>query len=306
MIDELRIFLAVAGAGTFTQVARLQNVAVSSVTRKIDQLEQDLGVKLFLRSSRKVLLSDAGEQFLPRAASIVAELDDARNSLTELHVEPRGVLTVTAPAAFGRRHIMPIACTFLKKYPLVELDLHLTDRWMDIVKQRVDVAIRIGTLPDSDMVASRLTSFRRIACASPEYIARHGRPATPADLVNHNCLTVASTPVPNGWWSFPGEQNGKALPVRGTLRSDDTEVLLQAARDGLGIVHLASWLVYDSLAEGRLISLFPATSSPAPQSSAAIHAVWLPGRSHTTKVQLFLSHLKQAFGEPAYWDRIPG
>jgi DNA-binding transcriptional LysR family regulator len=277
-------------------------MAVSSVTRKIDALEAELGVKLFRRSSRLVSLTDAGEQFVPSARSIVAELDDAKDALAELQIDPRGVLSLTAPAAFGRRHIIPAVASFLQQYPQIELELHLSDQWMDLTAQRVDLAIRIGSLPDSDMVATRLASVRRLACASPEYIAKHGRPATPEDLLKHNCLTVASLHVPNGWWCFPGVQHGKALPVRGSLRTNDTGALMQAAADGLGIVHLASWLVCDMLAAGKLVSLFPNMPMPATLSSSAINAVRLPGRSNAAKAQLLVAHLKREFGEPAYWD----
>lgn len=173
---------------------------------------------------------------------------------------------------------------------------------MDLVAQRVDLAIRIGSLPDSDLVATRLAGLRRLACASPEYIAGHGRPAAPEDLLKHNCLTVASVHVPHGWWCFPGVRRGTALPVRGCLRSNDTEVLLQAAVDGLGIVHLASWLVCDMLVAGKLVSLFPDLLMPTAPSASAIHAVRLPGRSNAAKAKLFVSHLKHEFGEPAYWD----
>ena len=302
MIEELRIFLAVTASGNFSQVARDQNMAVSSVTRKIDTLEAELGVKLFRRSSRLVLLTDAGERFVLSARSIVAELDDAKDALAELQADPRGVLTVTAPAAFGRRHVIPAVTRFLKRYPQIELELHLSDQAVDLVAQRVDLAIRMGSLPDSDMVATRLAGVRRVACASPDYIAKHGRPANPGDLLSHNCLTVASVRVPHGWWSFPGVQHGAALPVRGSLRTNDTEALMQAAVDGLGVVHLASWLVCDMLAEGKLVSLFPEPSMSAISSSSAIHAVRLPGRSNATKALLFVDHLKAAFGEPAYWD----
>jgi DNA-binding transcriptional LysR family regulator len=303
MIEELRTFMAVAEAGNFSLVARNQNVSVSSITRKIDSLESEMGVKLFRRSSRSVSLTDAGEQFAPSARRIVDELDDARNALTELHGDPRGVLSVTAPAAFGRRHVIPAAAGFVRHYPRIELDMHFSDQWVDLSAQRVDVAIRIGSLPDSELVATRLAVLRRLVCASPDYIARRGRPATPKELVDHNCLTVLSGPVPGGWWCFPGVQHGTALQVRGSLRTNDTEALMQAAIDGMGVVHLASWLVWEMLASGKLVSLFPDTvSASAMQMGSAIHAVRLPGRSHAAKAQLFIAHLKQSFGEPAYWD----
>lgn len=302
MLDAIRTFIEVATERSFTIVAKRRDVAVSSVTRKIDAIEAELGVKLFARSSRSLVLTDAGELFLPRARHIVSEMDDARHGLADLHAEPRGVLSVTAPEAFGRRHVVPAIASFLQRYPLIEIDLHLSDQRVDLMAQRVDVAIRVGTLPDSDLVATRLAPSKRLVCASPAYLSRCGRPASPAQLVKHNCLTLASMSSP-GWWCFAGVHRGAALPVRGTLRTDDTDALLQAAIAGIGIVHLASWLVGDGLRDGKLVPLFPNIAAPAKLSGSAIHAVRMPGRSHTVKAALFISHLKSCFGDPPYWDR---
>jgi DNA-binding transcriptional LysR family regulator len=302
MIETLPTFVAVAEAGTFSEVARVQGVAVSSVTRRIDSLESEFGTKLFNRSSRRVLLTDAGEQFLVRAKSILADLADAKESLSASSAEPRGLLTVTVPSAFGRRHVAPAVIEFLKLYPLMQVDLHVSDRVVDLTETRVDVAIRIGSLPSSDLVATRLAPMRRLACASPAYLKRNGRPGGPLELLKHNCLTIASSPTPAGWWSFAGVNKGLPLAVRGNLRTDDTESLLQAALAGVGIVHLATWLVSDAIKSRRLVSLFP-EAQLADKHLPGIHAVRMPGRSHTAKAQLFITHLRTVFGEVPAWDR---
>lgn len=313
MLDAIQTFLAVAAEGSFTAVARQQDAAVSSITRKIDTLEADLGVKLLARSSRAIRLTDAGEEFLPRAKRMLAEMDDARHVLADLNADPSGLLSVTVPAAFGRRHVVPALAAFLAKYPQIDIEMHASDHRVDLATQRADVAVRIGVLPDSDLVATRLAPLRRLACASPAYLERHGAPAGPQDLLTHNCLNYASTPIPTGWWNFQELKRTTALPVRGSFRTDDTETLLEAAIAGIGIVHLASWLVCDALRDGRLVSLFPQRSpalahpgpSPNPtDGSAEIHAVRLPGRSHTAKAQLFIAHLKDHIGDPPYWDRM--
>ncbi len=304
MLDNLQAFIDVARLGTFSAVAKSRNVAVSSVARQVDALEASLGVRLLHRSPRRLLLTDAGEQYLPRATGVVAELEDARAALLDAQAEPRGVLTVTAPSAFGRLHVAPAAVGFVQRYPLIELDLHFSDEWVDLETTRTDVAIRSGTLPDSGLTATALAPVRRLACASPDYLRRHGRPATPADLLDHSCLTVsAASRTPSGWWTFDGVNRGKPLDVRGRLRSDDTATLLQGAVAGLGVVHLASWLVSDMIVSGQLVSLFPDAPTPAGPRAGGIHAVWLKGRSHAAKAQLFIAHLKAAFGSPAYWDR---
>jgi DNA-binding transcriptional LysR family regulator len=303
MLEELQIFLAVAETGSLTKVAHARDMAVSSVSRKLDGLEAELGAKLFLRTSRAVMLTDAGEQLLPRARGMLSELQEAKDAISMLRADPRGLLTVTAPSAFGRRHIVPAVSGFLAQYPLIEIDLHLSDQIIDLSVQRVDVAIRIGTLPDSDLVATHLASFQRLACASPSYIDRFGLPTNPEDLLTHNCLTMISKPAPADWWSFPGINRSRPLPVKGTFRSDDTDVLLQAAVAGIGIVHLASWLVSDMVTQGKLVPLFGGLST-AIRSPSAIHAVRLPGRSYTARAQLFIAYLRNQFGEPPSWEQI--
>jgi DNA-binding transcriptional LysR family regulator len=303
MIDAMQVFLAATAAGSLSQVARERGVAVSSIARKIDALEQELGVKLLKRGSRQLLLTDAGEAFLPRARAIVSELSDARHAISELASDPRGLLTVAAPASFGRRHVVSAVASFLALYPSIEVDLHLSDDMLDLSSQRVDLAVRMGVLQDSDLVATVLSPVQRFVCASPGYVARHGRPRKPQDLLQHNCLSLASMPAPAGWWTFAGVNGEQPLPVKGNLRSDDTEALLHAAVAGVGVAHLASWLVSDDIVSGKLVPLFaPALAARGPRLPA-IHAVRLPGRSHAAKAQLFIAHLRQAFGEPAYWDR---
>lgn len=305
MLDNLRAFIEVAERGSFSAVAHARNVAVSSVTRQIDALEHALGIRLFHRSSRRLLLTDAGQQFVRRARGIVSDFDEAKASLLDDQVEPRGVLSVTVPSSFGRRHVVPAAASFLQRYPHVELDMHFSDQWVDLTTSRVDVAIRIGALPDSDLTATRLAPIWRLVCASPDYLQRKGRPENPAQLLQHSCLTVPSTTrTPTGWWTFDGINNGKPLGVRGPFRTDDTEALLQAAVAGMGFVHLASWLVSDLLTAGYLVCVFPTPLPAADEAPTAIHAVWLKGRSQATKSKLFIAHLRKAFGSPTYWDRV--
>ncbi|MDB5528431.1 MAG: LysR family transcriptional regulator [Devosia sp.] len=302
MLETLMTFAAVAEAGSFSGVAKAQGIAVSTITRRIELLEGELQARLFNRSSRRLTLTDAGQQFLPRALHILAEMADARDGLAALDGEPRGVLTVTAPAMFGRQHVAPAVISFLKQYPLLEVELHTGDEIVDLSEHRVDVAIRLGVLPDSDLVATSIAPVRRMLCASPDYLASAGRPEQVTDLLNHQCLTVASQRNPTGWWIFSGVNREQALSVHGSFRSDDTGALIQAAVAGLGIVHFASWLVSDAIAAGQLVEILPNAAQPARQA-ASVHAIHMPGRSHTAKVRLFVAHLRKAFGSPPYWER---
>jgi len=302
MIDALNSFLAVASASSFSQVAKAQAVAVSSVTRKIDWLEAEVGTRLFHRSSRRVMLTDAGEQFLPRARNILAELAQAKDALASINADPRGTMTITAPTIFGRRHLAPAVASFLERYPMIEVDLHVSDALVDLSEQRVDVAIRIGRLADSDLVATPLATLRPLVVASPAYIARRGRPRTPASLVDHDCITVVTPALAGPAWRFEGLNRGAALPVTGKLRTDDKDCALQAALAGIGIAHLASWVVSEDVVAGRLVPLFPDARTPDPKSLPSIHAVRLPGRSFEAKARLFIAHLREVIGEVPYWD----
>lgn len=302
MLDAIRIYLAIAETGSLSQVARQEDIAVSSVSRKLDALEADLGFKLFNRSSRRMMLTDAGEQFLPRAKNILLELDEAKHDMSALSSDPKGLLTITAPSSFGRLYVAPAVTRFLQRYPQMEIDLHIGDEIIDLSARRIDIAVRIGVLPDSDLVATQLAPCKRLVCASPAYLAKYGRPKTPQDLLQHNCLIATNAQTVYGLWSFAGVNKSAPLRVKGTLRSNDTYSLLRAAVAGIGIVHLASWLVKDMIISGQLVSLFPEQQLQS-KIEPAIHAVRMPGRSHAAKAQLFIAHLRSEFGEPAYWDK---
>ncbi|PUA30888.1 MAG: transcriptional regulator [Cellvibrio sp. 79] len=304
MLDAIRLFIAVADTGNLSKVAKAQAMAVSSVSRKIDALETELGFQLFHRTSRVILLTDSGAEFLPRARLILEELDEAKTAISARNADPQGLLTITAPSVFGRIHLAPAVMSFLQRYPLMEIDMNVSDEILDLSVHRVDVAIRIGKLPDSDLVATQLAPFQRLVCASPRYLEKYGIPLSPLDLVNHNCLTVKGkgTTVP-GLWGFAGVNRNQPLAVKGSFCSNDINFLVQAALDSVGIVHLASWLVSDAIVRGQLVCLFPDVPDIPAKIQPGIHAVRMPGRSHAAKAQLFITHLRKTFGEPAYWDR---
>jgi DNA-binding transcriptional LysR family regulator len=303
MLRELEVFLAVVEGGNFSAAARQMDQAVSSVTRRIDTLEQELNVQLLRRGNRNVVLTDAGVQFLDTARRMVAEFSEAREVLSNSGAEPRGLITIAAPSAFGRRHVAPAIQGFLQQYPHIDICLHANDALIDLNVERVDFAIRIGRLPDSDLIARQIAPLRRLVCAAPSYIKRAGSIRTPKDLLEHECLTVASRPTPVGWWTFAGINRGAPLPVKGRLQSDDTEILLGAAVAGMGVVHLATWMVGDLIREGKLVSMLPEQPRKRNERVPAIYAVHLPGRSHKARAQLFLDYVVGHFGSPPYWDR---
>ena len=214
------------------------------------------------------------------------------------------MLTITAPTAFGRRHVVPVVAEYMRQYPGIEVDLHLSDQVADLADQGVDVAIRIGVLPDSDLQALLLAPVRLVACASPAYLAQAGRPASPGDLLDHQCITAATPPVPFFVWRFAGVNGNKSLAVRGRFRTDDKDAMLQAALAGLGIVHIATWVVSDCLRDGRLVALFPQEAGPHPADGLpGIYAVRAPGRGRSHRTQLFIQHLRESIGDPPWWDQ---
>ncbi|MDD0811550.1 LysR family transcriptional regulator [Curvibacter sp. RS43] len=307
MIDALKTFLAVARAGHFSEVAREQDVAVSSVTRKIDALETELGSSLFRRSSRRVALTDAGEQFVPRARAILSEIAEAKQALLQIDDALQGQITVTAPTAFGRRHVVPAVADFMQRHPGVEVDLHLSDQVMDLTEQAVDVAIRIGLQVDSEFNAVRLAPVRLVTCASPAYLARAGMPPSPLDLLQHECISVATPPAPSFVWRYSGVNRQQPLRVQGRFRTDDKDGMLQGALAGLGVVHIATWVVSDHLRDGRLVALFPQELSDPPQEGLpGIFAVRGLGRGRSRRSELFIQQLRESIGEPAWWDRQDG
>lgn len=304
MLKDLEVFVAIVDAGNFSLAAHALDVAVSSVTRRIDGLEEELGTALFLRGSRKLVLTDAGQRFLATARNVLVELTEVRDELSSRDQAPSGLVTIAAPSSFGRRHIAPAVRTFLARYPQMQVDLQLSDRITDLSVERIDLAIRIAQDLSGDLVATRVAPLRRLVCAAPSYLARAGRPETLKQLLEHECLTVSSKPTPPGWWTFPGLNRGAPLHVNGRFKCDDTEVLLDAAVAGQGIVHLASWLVGDQVRAGRLVQLFPSEDGSAVKDAPAIYAVRLPGRSHAARARLVLDHVRAHVGDPPYWDRM--
>lgn len=305
-LEALEIFVDVAEQGNFSRVARRRNLAVSSVTRRIDQLEQEFGMALLNRGPRSMRLTDAGQRLLASAHRVVAELADVRGAMHDAGPQVRGTLVVSAPATFGRRHVAPAVAAFLLRHPALEIELHIGDEMLDLDKQRIDVAIRIGQPQDSDLLATSLAPQRRVAVASPAYLARCGRPADPLALLGHNCLGVGELASRAGWWVFAGVNGGKPLPVRGNLRTGDSESLLRAALDGVGIAHLATWLAAGDIAGGALVPLFAEEMEGTAAAASNIYALRTPGRK-ANKARLFIEHLKASFAAPGdgarQWDR---
>ncbi|HEY1926876.1 MAG TPA: LysR family transcriptional regulator [Caulobacteraceae bacterium] len=305
-LAAMRAFVRAVELGSFSKAAREMDMKVSTVSRYVSGLEMDLSAALLNRSTRALRLTEAGTAFYERAAAILAEVEDARLQTTALNARPQGLLRIGAPGAFGRRHLAPHLKEFRELYPDIRLDLSLTEATVDLIDSGLDVAIRIGALPDSSLVARRLAAHRRLLVASPAYLHRHGAPREPEGLADHHCLLFAIQWRDDAWFHRPqNPADAEASPVKihGEVRADDSDVLLQAARDGLGIGLLPTWILADDLRSGRLEALMTDRRwSIAPGPEAAIHAVYPPKKTVSPKVRAFLDFIVERFGSPPYWE----
>lgn len=302
-VSGLRAFVAVVEDGGFAKAARRAGMATSSLTRQVDALEEELGVQLFNRSTRAVTLTEVGESYYHQVMRILADLDEANRSISESDGAPRGLLRISLPVAFARLHVAPAIPRFMALCPDIEIDATLTDSVVNLVEDRIDLAIRIGRLESSSLIARKLASHRRLLCASPTYLAARGTPEAPADLPQHNCLTFAYSQGRQSW-RFAGACGEKTVPVKGSLRANNSELLREAALGGAGLVLLPSWLIGADVQAGRLQVVLPDWEASPGDASGAISAVYLPNRRGARKVRAFVDFLTGHFGTPPYWERI--
>ncbi len=300
----LRAFVRTIDLGSFSKAAAEQELKVSTVSRYVSGLEADLGVALFNRSTRRLHLTEAGGDFYRRATTILAEVEEARLAMHTLNASPRGVLRINIPSVFGRRHVLPHLKDFRDLHPLVRLDVTLTDTVVNLIESGTDVAIRIGALEDSTLVAKKLAPQRRIPVASPAYLARHGMPHEPSDLARHVCLILAPQQGESWYFRAAAEAEFESVTVNGDVRANESEALLQLARDGLGIALLPTWIMADELAAGQLTPILEDWHwAIAPGAERAIFGLYPPKRIVAPKVRAFLAFFAARFGRPPYWER---
>lgn len=291
-LGMLRILIDVARQGSFSAVARERQVEPSVISRTIAALEERLGIRLFQRSTRRVIPTEAARIFLDSVSMPLEEIDRASQAASENAASPRGVLRVTASVSFGQRCIVPVLPEFFDVHPDVSIELMLTDAVVDLLSERIDVAVRLGSPRDSSLVAKRLMRTHYVVCASPEYLRRHGRPNSPADLSTHNCLLFA-LPGFRKQWKFKSK-TGKLtdVAVAGRFITSNALALQRCACDGAGIALLPNWLVATEVSAGQLIDLFPQHNVTG---SSFETGVWLmyPSRHHLpAKVRAFMRFLQ--------------
>jgi DNA-binding transcriptional LysR family regulator len=275
--------LAVVETGSLSAASRRLGTPLATVSRRLSELEQHLQTRLLHRSSRRVTLTDAGGAYIQACRRILDQIDEAEHAAAGEYRSPKGELTVTAPMFLGRRHAVPVAAAFLEAHPEVSLRLRLTDRLIDLQEDHIDVAIRIGALPDSSLIARQIGTVRRIVCASPSYVGCRGRPETPEDLAAHDCVFVAG--ITNaGTWEFPIRAAVVAIAVRSRLIVDTAEAVLEAGLAGAGIIRLFSYHVADAVREGRLTILLEAFEPPP----LPVNIAYLGGTLRPLKIRAFV------------------
>ena len=301
MLDRLtglEVFAKVAGAGSLSAAARALGMSQTMVTKHIAALESRLGVKLFHRTTRRLSITEAGRNYLESSGRILAEIEAADAAVAADRVEPRGQLRLNAPVSFGTRQIAPLLAEFTQRHPRVTVELGLNDRLVDLVEEGWDLAIRIGNLTNSSLIARRIAPCRIVVCAAPSYLRARGTPRTVASLADHNCLGYTlSQRTPIDRWVFGADVG---VQISGNLRANNGDALRAAAIAGQGIIHQPTFIVADDIREGRLVAL------PLDQPTVelgGIYAVFLPDRHPPARVRAFIDFIASRFAPVPPWDR---
>jgi DNA-binding transcriptional LysR family regulator len=301
MLAEMMTFAKVVETKSFSAAADALNTSKSLVSKQVSNLESALGVRLLNRTTRRMSLTEIGAAYYDHCARIAQEIDAAAETVTQLQAEPRGVLKVTAPVIFSSLHLAPALQTFMQRYEQVDIELNASDRVIDIVEEGYDLAIRITGNPAPMMVARRIGPVRWVTCASPAYLKRHGTPRTPQELSDHQCLGYLGLPVQHSGWRYRVGNKEVIMQPSGKCRVNNSEVLLQLALGGFGIVMFPTYVLGPYLKSGRLKEIL--TDSVA-NPDTSLYATYLPNRYMQPKVRAFIDHLMEHFGPEPYWDRF--
>lgn len=265
--EAMSLLLAVIDAGSLSAASRQLGVPLATVSRKVAALEAHLGGRLFIRSSRSLALTEAGSAYVAACRRILEELGEAERAASGEYREPKGHLAVTAPIVFGRLHVLPVVAEFLKTYPQIAIRLMLADRVVNFMEEQIDVAVRIGRLPDSSLMAAKVGAIRRVVCASPGYLKARGAPQRPADLAAHDCITFEGLMSPQVWRFGNGKGEEAPVPIMSRLIVNTAEAAIDAAIAGLGITRVLSYQMTSARRSGGLaVILEPFEPDPSPVS----------------------------------------
>lgn len=269
-LEAMSLFVAAVEAGSLSAAGRRFGIPLATVSRKVSDLERHLKTRLLNRSTRQLTLTDAGHAYLAACHRILDEVGEAERTAAGEYSIPTGELIITAPIVFGRLHVLPVVTGFLAAYPDVAIRLMLADRITQLTEEHIDLAVRVGELPDSSLVATRIGSIRRVVCASPAYLAKHGTPETPRDLAAHSCITFEGLTVPAAW-TFATGKSEFAVPIRSRLRVNTAEAAIDAAIAGVGMTRVLSYQITAAVRSGTLRTVLEAFE-PQPWPVSLVHA----------------------------------
>ena len=296
-LKQLESFVSVATRGGLTAAAIAEGVAPAIMGRRLDALEARLGVKLLVRTTRRITLTNEGSAFREDCQRLLAELANAAASVSAGGLKASGHLRITAPAGFGRRHVAPLVPRFRELHAEVTISLNLSDRVVDLAGEGFDCAVRVGDMPDSSLVSVRLADNRRLCVATPDYLRRHGTPQQPSELARFDCLTLSSDASQTRGWAFRINGELQHLKPGGPLDCSDGQVLHDWCWAGYGIAWRSTWEVEAEIAAGRLVAVLQDYDAPA----NGIFAVF-PQRKHLPlRVRLWIDFLKHSYGQPEFW-----
>jgi DNA-binding transcriptional LysR family regulator len=296
--EDLQAFVAVVETGSFTAAANRLNMAKSAVSRRVSGLEERLGVQLLRRTTRRLNVTDTGRGFYEHGARILADLEEAESAVLQEHGELRGTLRVALPLSFGVRHMCEPIAAFSRRHPRVSFDLDLNDRRIDLVGEGIDLAIRIGRLADSTLIARHLFDARTVVCAAPDYLARHGTPRTPADLRDHHCLVYGNLEEPSRWVCRDAEGKSVHVDVHATMTASSGDFLCTAAAKGLGISVQPTFIAGEAIGRGELIPILADYAWPVTPA----YAVYPLTRHLSFRVRELIDHLVDYFSGTPAWD----
>ena len=292
LLASMKMYVAVVDSGSFAAAATKLDMSRAMASKQVQKLEEHLGTRLLNRTTRRLSLTETGREFYERSLQIMGDVDEAEQIAGQMTRRPQGVLRISIPLSYGQHRLAAIIGAYIQAYPQVQLDIALSDRKVDLVEEGLDLAIRIGAMPQSDLIARKIGSVRSVVCASPAYLARHGVPQAPADLAGHACLgyTLSGSAAE---WRLEGASGALSVPIAGPLRADNGDLIRLAALGGAGIVFQPRFIVDADLDAGRLVRVLPGWQS----AELGVHAVY-PSRKHlSAKVRTFVDFLVAALAD---------
>ncbi|MCW8832027.1 MAG: LysR family transcriptional regulator [Colwellia sp.] len=294
---EMQVFVEAVKRGGFSAAGRQLNLSPSAVSKLVSRLESRLEVRLFNRTTRTLNLTEGGQAFFKRCIEILEDVEDAETSITGFGHVPKGVLRINSTPGFVKHQLLPIMAEFQQLYPQLVVEFQLTGQSIDLIGEGVDLAIRLGVLKDTSLVARKLGESHRVVCASPLYLKAHGIPSTPVELLQHNCLRLSTSEIFNHWEFYSNEQE-EAIEVNGHFVTDNVDALYEYALLGGGIVRLSGFMVGEDIKAGRLVPLLQDYSIKKQQ----IHAVFPHRKYLPAKVRVLIDFLLEKFTPNAPWD----